>query len=164
MNALELYVRRVADSLHENQLARLYKIPNDVKIVDEQLIHGEQGPGDFWGFTSSGRVILLECKHINQPSLALNKKALKPHQLRALTEVHRAGGIALVLWGNGLKIAVLDPDQIRDYSKGRKSVPWKSIPDRFKRAFVGDHLQLLEPHLSPRGLSDRRSPTPPLAP
>lgn len=133
MNELELHVRKVASFLHDHQVARLYKIPNDVKLEGGVVVHGEQTPCDFIGFTVSGRVILIECKMRQQLSLAVGDKGLKPHQLKAITECHKAGGIGLLLWQRGDELAVIDPDQVLAYSRGRKSIPWKAIPARFKK-------------------------------
>jgi penicillin-binding protein-related factor A (putative recombinase) len=131
-NTLELLVRRVARSLHENQVARLYKIPNDIKMVDGKVLHAEQTPADFMGFTINGRVIILECKMRDNPSLELSKKILKPHQVIAINEVHQAGGIGLLVWQRGDRIAVIDAGQVKTYSEGRKSIPWSAIPDKYK--------------------------------
>lgn len=132
-NLLELRVRCIARMLHDHQVARLFKIPNDMKLAGGVLIYGEQSPADFLGWTVSGRAIALECKEFKELSLPLGPKGLKPHQLIAITECHKAGGIGLLAWQRGDELAVIDPDQIRAYSRGRKSIPWKAIPARYKR-------------------------------
>lgn len=131
-NALEAHVRKVAAALHDHQKARLYKIPNDIRIVDDQVIHGGQTPSDFFGFTVTGRVILLECKMRAQTSLEMGPKGLKAHQQIAINEAHRAGGIGLLVWMNVDAIAVIDAGQVNTYRKGRKSIAWKDIPAKFK--------------------------------
>lgn len=149
-NALELHVRKVAWALHDHQIARLYKIPNDVKLEAGVVVHGEQTPCDFIGFTITGRAILLECKMFQKLSLPLGKKGLKPHQLKAITECHRAGGIGLLVWQHGVQIAVIDADQVRVYSKGRKSLPWKAIPARFTHPVIVDDLKFFWPFIAVR--------------
>ena len=146
-NALELRVRRVACDLHDHQVARLYKIPNDVKMEQGVIVHGEQTPCDFIGFTVSGRAILLECKMFSKPSLPLGEKGLKQHQLKAITECHRAGGIGLLIWQHGAEIAVIDPEQVLAYGRGRKSIPWKAIPPRFIRPVAVESLQFFWPFM-----------------
>lgn len=133
MNYLELRVQRVGASLHDYQMARLYKVPNDIRLADGQVVHGAQTPCDFLGWTITGRAIAIECKMFKHPSLPVGEKGLKAHQLLAIRECHRAGGIGLLVWQRDQEIAVIDTDQIRVYSKGRKSIPWKNIPDRFKK-------------------------------
>lgn len=131
-NALEAHVRKLARALHDGQIARLYKIPNDIKVVDGQVIHAEQTPADFIGFTITGRVIMLECKMRKGTSLEMGPKGLKAHQQIAINEVHKAGGIGLLVWQNGDDVAVIDAGQVNAYRKGRKSIAWRDIPDKYK--------------------------------
>jgi penicillin-binding protein-related factor A (putative recombinase) len=147
-NALEMHVRKVAWALHDHQLARLYKIPNDIKVNEGVIVHGEQTPCDFIGFTVTGRAILVECKMFQQPSLPVGAKGLKAHQLKALTECHKAGGIGLLVWQRGDELAVIDPDQVMAYSRGRKSIPWKAIPAMFTKSVVCPALEFFWPFVS----------------
>jgi penicillin-binding protein-related factor A (putative recombinase) len=133
MNDLELNVQHVANQMHDNQVARLYKIPNDIRLGGDEVTYGGQTPCDFMGWTVAGRAIAIECKMFKQPSLPVGPKGLKAHQLIAITECHKAGGIGLLVWQHEDELAVIDPDQIATYSKGRKSIPWKSIPAKFKK-------------------------------
>ena len=146
-NELETTVRKIARFLHEHQIARLYKIPNDIKMVNGEVIHAEQTPVDFMGFTVGGRVILIECKMRKGPSLSLGPNGLKAHQQIALSEAHRAGGIALLAWKNDDAIAVIDFDQINAYRKGKKSIAWKDIPDKFKHPLDETAAQFFWPFL-----------------
>lgn len=148
-NALEAHIRRVARALHEHQLARLYKIPNDVRLVDGIVVYGDQQPADFMGFTIAGRVIVLEAKMRKQSSLELGPKGIKAHQRIAINEAHRAGGLGLVAWQNGKRIAVIDADQVKTYSLGRKSIPWKAIPERYLHHLDEDPARFLWPFVSP---------------
>jgi hypothetical protein len=105
------------------------------------------------GFTITGRVILLECKISKGPSLELGPRGLKAHQRIALNEAHRAGGLGLVAWMNenrlGQKrIAVIDAGQVKTYSAGRKSVPWRDIPRRFIHRLDDEPENFLWPFLS----------------
>lgn len=154
MNPLEKHVKKIARVLHDRQLLRLYKIPNDMKIAGDQLIYGEQQPCDFFGFTAAGRAILLECKMTSRPSLALQKPGLRPHQLRALLEAHRAEALGLVAWMFHAEIAVIDIAQVIAYSEGRKSVPWSAIPKLYKKPIRSDPIRFFEPFVrGPRALS-----------
>ncbi len=148
-NALERRVRIVAKSLHEHQIARLHKIPNDMKIMGDKAIHGEQTPADFIGWTASGRVIVIECKMCEGPSLGLYNKGLKSHQLIAITEAHRAGGLGLLVWQRESQIAVIDADQVKlySYSMGRKSIPWRAIPEKFLHGLDVEHLRFFWPFM-----------------
>jgi len=147
MNFLENHVRKVARALHEHQIARLYKIPNDIKIVDNQLHYAERTPVDFMGFTITGRVIMLECKMCKAASLGLNASGLKAHQLIAITEAHKTGGMGLLAWQKMQTIAVIDAGQVVAYSrdKGRKSIAWKDIPSLYKHSIQEDPVRLLFP-------------------
>lgn len=146
-NALERRVRIVANALHEHQIARLHKIPNDMKIVGDQAVHGEQTPADFIGWTATGRVIVIECKMTKDPSLQIGGKGLKPHQLIALQEAHNSGGLGLLVWQHDEEIAVIDADQVKLYSKFRKSIPWKAIPENFRRGLDVEHLRFFWPFM-----------------
>lgn len=147
-NALELHVRRVARELHAAQIARLYKIPNDMKIANGYLLHAEQTPADFMGFTITGRVIILECKMTTRPLLPMGPKGLKPHQVIAINEVHRAGGLGLVAWMHAKKIAVIDAGQVTAYRGAKRSIAWRDIPDDFKHCVSEAPLRLFWPFLS----------------
>ena len=147
-NELEAHVRRAAKALHAAQKARLYKIPNDIKMVDGQIIHAEQTPVDFIGFTITGRVILLECKICTTKSLPLGPRGLKAHQQIAINEAHKAGGLGLLAWQHGLKVAVIDAGQVNVYRKGKKSIAWKDIPDKFKHELDELAEQFFWPFLS----------------
>lgn len=131
-NSLETHIRKLAMELHTLQKARLYKIPNDIKITGGQVIHAEQTPVDFMGFTIGGRVILLECKMCTKKSLPIGPGGLKAHQHIAINEAHHTGGIGLLAWQHGLKVAVIDAGQVGVYRKHKKSIAWKDIPDKFK--------------------------------
>lgn len=146
-NALEAHVRKVAVALHEHQKARLYKIPNDMRIVGNEVIHGGQTPADFMGFTISGRVILVECKMRKENSLQMGPRGLKPHQQIALNEAHRAGGIGVLAWMHGDLIAVIDAGQINTYRRGKKSIAWKDIPVQFKHPLDENPVRFFWPFL-----------------
>jgi penicillin-binding protein-related factor A (putative recombinase) len=147
MNYLELRVQEIANTMHDHQVARLYKIPNDIRLADGVVTHGGQTPCDFLGWTIGGRAIAIECKMFNRPSLPVGEKGLKAHQLIALTECHKAGGVGLLVWLYHEFITVIEPNQIATYSKGRKSIPWKSIPMKYKRPVVCDWDQFFWPFL-----------------
>ena len=148
-NDLEAHVRMAARALHANQKARLYKIPNDMRIVEGSLIHGGQTPADFMGFTITGRVIVLECKMRKQKSLELGPKGLKAHQQIAISEAHRAGGIGLLAWLNVDMVAVIDAGMVKAFStqKGRKSIRWDDIPGKFLHELDEDPTHLFWPFL-----------------
>lgn len=147
-NALELHVRGVAAALHDHQVARLYKIPNDVRFDGGKTIHGGQTPCDFMGWTITGRAVAIECKMFKGPSLPFKyDTGLKAHQMLALMECHKAGGIGLLVWQRKLEIAIIDPDQVAHYSKDRMSIPWKVIPAKFKKSLATDPLQFFWPWL-----------------
>jgi penicillin-binding protein-related factor A (putative recombinase) len=146
-NALETHIRKIARALHEHQIARLYKIPNDIKIVDGQLIHAEQTPADFLGFTITGRVILLECKMRLRTSLELGPKGLKAHQQIAINEAHKAGGLGLLAWMNGDQVAVIDAGQVNAYRKGKKSIAWNDIHAKYKHTLHEDPKRFFWPFL-----------------
>ncbi|MEE8519500.1 MAG: hypothetical protein V3S98_10290 [Dehalococcoidia bacterium] len=148
MNRLETMVRRVGRKLEELQRAKLWKLPNDLRITGSgEAVFGEKGPADFFGHTSSGRAIFIECKDIRAPSLALGSRGVKPHQWIALAELTRSGGIGLVIWAREEMVAILDVDMINSLTRGRKSISWKAIPGEWKHPLTQPGiLALLEQH------------------
>lgn len=145
-NALETHVKQIAAELHALQVCRLYRLSNDLKVAGDQLIYADQQPCDFFGFTASGRAILVECKITAKPTLAVSSKSgLRAHQLRALLEVHRANGLGLLVWQHALEIAVIDIEQVLTYGEGRRSVPWSAVPQRFKKCVVSSPRRFFDP-------------------
>lgn len=58
--------------------------------------------GDFSGLLPDGRVVLVEAKEVtSKPRFPLD--TLKPHQTAALRDVHRAGGLAVLVVRVGLQ-------------------------------------------------------------
>ena len=134
---LERLLRKAGRDLPNYQVARFWKIPEEMN----------QTPCDFMGFTSTGRVILIEAKQVRRVSLPLCKSpGVLPHQFGALDECNRAGGIALLCWAVGDVCAVLSWDMVLAFSVGRRSVPWHKIEGRFRRSLLGPraHLELLD--------------------
>jgi penicillin-binding protein-related factor A (putative recombinase) len=141
---LEAIVRKAAKSLADRDVARIYRIHEGkaTKMIPTRcacgrvecamsVVHTEESPADFWGFTVNGRAILIECKECGNPSLPLAPSGLKSHQRLALQEVHAADGVALLVWYRRKKIAVIDMDIVARISRGRKSIPWAEIPEEF---------------------------------
>jgi penicillin-binding protein-related factor A (putative recombinase) len=145
---LERVVRKVAERLHDRQKAKLWKIPNDLRITTSgEAIWGDQNPADFFGHTITGRFVLIECKNIQGSRLSLGTRGLKPHQFLALQEAHDTGAIALVVWARQEQVAVLDMDMIRRLTASRRSVGWSTIPAKFIRPYDEEGiLELLETH------------------
>jgi hypothetical protein len=116
-NKLELDLRAFARQLYNEQIAFLFKVPEDV----------QQTPCDFFGHTRFGRAILIECKMVKRRSLPLGAagaNGLQPHQWCALEQAHKTGAISLLLWQNGEDAALLNVPQIKLLAQGRKSIPW----------------------------------------
>ena len=125
-NKLETVIRHAGRRLAEHQVARLFKVPEDMVGT----------PCDFFGYTASGRAILLEAKMVKRTSLPINvKPGLLPHQWNELLDANRANALALIAWANGGEVAIISTDQAVFFSMGRKSIPWDMIPDDYKAEF-----------------------------
>lgn len=126
-NKLELVIRHAGRLLHDHQVARLFKVPEDFNGT----------PCDFFGYTASGRAILVEAKMVSsRKALPINNKpGLTPTQWNELLDANRANAISLIAWAYEDVVAVISADQAISYSEGRKSIPWSAIPDRYHRAF-----------------------------
>lgn len=132
-NRLEQKMREVARLLEEKQRAKLWKMPNDLRITSSgEAVYGDKGPADFIGHTASGRCVFIECKDIQATALSLGSRGIKPHQWIALAELDRSGGIGLVVWARREEIAVLTVDMVRSLTRGRKSISWRAIPEEWK--------------------------------
>lgn len=123
-NALEAVIRKAGRELMDYQVAHLFKVPEEMS----------QTPCDFFGYTSIGRAILLEAKHVNRTSLPIGtSNGLSPHQWNELCDANRAGCLALISWARGKVCKTISMDMAIAYSEGRKSIPWSSIPDSYGR-------------------------------
>lgn len=131
MDSLEKLIKQAGIDLANEQVARLFKVPESM----------EQTPCDFFGYTKTGRAILVEAKRVKAASLKIGgKPGMQPHQWAELDDANRANAIALIAWQNGDAIAVFSMDQAIAWSAGRKSISWRSIPDDYKDVGVHDLL------------------------
>jgi penicillin-binding protein-related factor A (putative recombinase) len=108
---LEALVSKTATFLAREGIARIWKWPEPV-FLQKRLIHcpscGTQQEVlegshsaktgfDFFGYTSSGRVVAIECKEgYQKPTIRIPE-----HQAMALKEVSRVGGYAFLIWSRG---------------------------------------------------------------
>lgn len=123
-NELEVLIRKAGRLLADHQVARLYKIPEEM----------QRTPCDFMGFTATGRAILIEAKHVHKTSLPVNgPPGLRPHQFVALNEANKAGAISLLCWAQKNVCAVLSWDVVLALKADRVSIPWNKIEKRFLR-------------------------------
>jgi hypothetical protein len=144
-NQLELLIRRAGRKLRDHQVCVIKKIPEEFQQTD----------CDFYGYTRDGRAILIEAKMVGRPALPIGKSpGLLAHQWVALCEANRANVLALIVWQRNTEIATISVDMAAEFSKGRKSIPWSLIPDRFKhRHQVDVWRELFEPFLAlPQGV------------
>ncbi len=135
---LEALLRHTGRILAEHQIAYLFKVPEEFTTT----------PCDFFGYTSTGRAILIEAKEVQRASLPIGvKPGLLPHQWNALCDANRANCIALICWMRKGALATIDVDMAIELSKDRRSIPWKEIPKRFLHTDPRPStcLELLEP-------------------
>lgn len=135
---LESLLRITGRRLAEHQIAYLFKVPEEMTTT----------PCDFFGYTRTGRAILIECKEVQRPSLPIGTApGLAPHQWNALRDAGRADCIALICWMREGILATIDIHMAAAFSRGRRSIPWKEIPERFLHPNPNPSgcLELLEP-------------------
>lgn len=135
---LESLILKTANYLARNQIARIWKWPVEVRLQpvkrlcptchsatsSQELIYAARTGFDFFGYTAKGRVIAIEAKEEQGDRLRWNIKdgaGVKRHQLDALQEVKRAGGIAFVLWMRQEEVRLVDVYIDRGQ---QKSMPW----------------------------------------
>ena len=137
-NKLESLVRKAGRELMDYQVARLFKVPEEMS----------QTPCDFFGYTVEGRAILIECKMVNRTSLpiASSSNGLSVHQWNELCDANKANALALICWARGDICATITMDIAIKLSEGRRSIAWDDIESRYLRVMVGDraHLRLLD--------------------
>lgn len=137
-NALEALVRKAGRELMDYQVARIFKVPEEMT----------QTPCDFFGYTVSGRAILIECKMVERTSLPINDKSngLSIHQWNELVDAEKAGCLALICWAQKDICKTITMDMARWFVQGRKSINWKDIDDKYARPMAGKkaHLRLLD--------------------
>ena len=160
-NELELKLRQCARELESYDVARLWKWEVPVRIKSgkdqcpgcsrffqtTQALFTRATGADFFGYTASGRVILIECKETKIDRLPLGEGGLKAHQFIHLADCDRANGIALLVWRRKEEVAVIGIDVIKWLTTNRKSIPWGRIPQKFVKPWDCDPKELLEPHL-----------------
>lgn len=130
-NKLETMMRQVGRELRDLQVAWIFKVPEEM----------QQTPCDFFGYTRTGRAILLECKMVRSTSLKVgNSPGLSPHQWMELEEAHRAGAVSLIAWAAGGSVAVFPWHEAANAAEGRRSIRWADVPDWSKRVFTKDGL------------------------
>ena len=139
---LESLLRHTGRILAEHQIAYLFKVPEEMTTT----------PCDFFGYTRTGRAILIECKEVERESLPIGSApGLAPHQWNALRDAGRAGCIALICWVRNGVLATIDIDMAIAFSRDRRSIPWKKIQKRFLHPNLshGGCLEILEPFVRP---------------
>lgn len=160
---LESMIRAIARGLEVAQVAKLHPWPVPTVLQQEasmcekcgshapinRLIYTTRTGSDFFGWTASGRVILVEAKENAKATLPIGSKSghgLKRHQLLELQDCHRAGGLALIVWKHGDNVAVFDLDVLKRIGSG-KSIRWTEIPDALKKSMDADATNFFEPYL-----------------
>lgn len=127
---LEAMVRDVAGLLEAKGACKLWKIPNDLRITGSgAMAFCEQTPCDFFGHTSEGKVILIECKDVKGARLPFSAAGFKPHQRTALEECAKTSGIAILLWKHQDQVVALTPWEVAKLSEGRRSLAWSAVED-----------------------------------
>lgn len=146
-NKLELVLRKVGRELADHQIARFFKVPEEMA----------QTPCDFFGYTACGRAILIEAKMVNATSLKVaGEPGLSAHQWNELDDANRAGALALICWSRGDVVKTFGMDMAKALSAGRRSIPWAAIPDHLARPLsVPERLRILDHWLPLETVSSR---------
>ena len=125
-NALEALIKHAGRMLEEHQVARIFKVPEDMVGT----------PCDFFGYTTAGRAIMIEAKYVgSRMSLPIGASpGLAKHQWNELQDANRANVLALIAWRYKSEVAIISMDMAIALSEGRRSIPWRNIHDRYKRS------------------------------
>ncbi len=148
---LERLIRKAAQALCDYQVAKLWKLPTDLRMTSSGIMtFGEEQPADFLGHTVTGRAVMVEAKMHNESRLPVGSHSgVTSYQWTSLLECHKAMGLALIVWQRGDEIATFDMDIAVELSKDRRSIPWGKIPKRFLHSAESPsvHLDMFEPYL-----------------
>lgn len=130
-NKLETMLRQVGRELRDLQVAWIFKVPEEM----------QQTPCDFFGYTRTGRAILIECKMVRSTSLKVcGQPGLSAHQWMELEEAHRAGAVSLIAWAAGGSVAVFPWQEAAAAAEGRRSIRWVDVPSWSKQPFTDEGL------------------------
>lgn len=131
-NQLELDMREFARELYNEQLAFVFKVPEEM----------QQTPVDFFGWRRDGLAITIECKQVRRQSLPIGAgtNGLQPHQWNALELAHRCGAVSVLLWRNGEETLAMPFAAVLEATADRKSIPW-SPPAADWRAVLRGQIQ-----------------------
>ena len=136
-NALELLLRKAGRELADYQVARFFKVPEEM----------QQTPCDFFGYNRIGRAILIEAKLVHRSSLPIGSPpGLSTHQWNELEAANKAGALALICWAQNGVCASITFDIAAKLAEGRRSIPWDLIEKKYLRSMDGkhSHLELLD--------------------
>lgn len=125
-NALEALIKHAGRMLEEHQVARIFKVPEDMVGT----------PCDFFGYTTAGRAIMIEAKFVSSRSaLPIGESpGLAKHQWNELGDANRANVLALIAWRHKKEVAIISMDMAIALSDRRRSIPWRQISDRYKHS------------------------------
>lgn len=101
-------------------LVEKVEVPFRINKTTGQMSARKKVSGDFRAVGPGGRSVLVEVKH-HEERLAYG--AFRPHQLEALEEHHRVGGISEVAWVDRGQVHFIDWETLRNLGFG----PGKSI-------------------------------------
>ena len=96
---LERRVREILRGASDDLTA--WKLPTDLRLTGNGVVHGEPMPADFMGYRhNDGKVFFVECKEVERNTLPLGKKpGLSPFQMQAMVEAKRHGVRYVLVWG-----------------------------------------------------------------
>jgi hypothetical protein len=120
------------------------------------FVQAGKAPFDVYGYTRKGVIVVAELKTTGErnPSLPIiadgkHASGLAAHQLAALAQVARCGGIARLVWNNGGEVRALQNEEIlvaaavyeqaTSYSPavGAKSIRWERFATVFEVSMRG---------------------------
>lgn len=128
-NQLEKDVREIARNLYNMQIAFIFKVPEEM----------QQTPVDFFGHTTEGLAIFIECKQVRRTSLPIGKDpGIAPHQWVALRQANACGVLTYVIWRNEDFTALIPFRVCEEFFNTRRSIPWADGA----AAYVVPNLQL----------------------
>jgi penicillin-binding protein-related factor A (putative recombinase) len=145
---LEAMIRKAAVELAELGIARIHQWPmhqiaqqTTVKCPNCNSAHSGWKPlhtkktgYDFFGYSLDGRFIAIEAKECSRNRLPVNVQqghGVKVHQVDALAEVERNGGIGMVVWLRHEEVTIVRGEKIepREKSISRKDLFWSPAND-----------------------------------
>jgi len=134
-NQLEKEFRALCRALYDLQIAYIFKVPEEM----------QQTPCDFFGHTTTGIAVFVECKQVNRSALPIGtSNGIAGHQWIALKQAHQCGCYSFLVWRRGEETALVPFSVCLEAAVDRKSIAWSDVARLAQRPLQTALIEALE--------------------